>query len=66
MTQELVMVVLLIGLVGLVWIVTMSILVQDRTQSNSEPTETAQPNRDNAGDPETPLELLIKDRTNVA
>lgn len=67
MTQELVLVALLTGLLGLVWIMTMSILFDDRTRSKTRPTETAQPLRDGPADQVIPLEHLIKKgRNNVA
>lgn len=66
MTQELVLVVLLAGLVGLVWIMTLSILADDRTTSKAGQTETPQPRRGDMADQEFPVERLLKGRTKVA
>lgn len=66
MTQELVLVVLLGGLVGLVWIMTMSILADDLTPSKAGQSEMAQPHRGKTADHEFPAEPLLKGRTKVA
>lgn len=62
MTQELVLGVLLTGLVGLVWVMTMSILADDRPPSKAQQHEA--PSSHGEDTPEHTMEL--KHRTHTA